>query len=696
MCLKDARTGMMNDTETDSAGGFVPSSESNASGIGVRLNSILRYARGNAMEHHAVGASTLEGGILFFCYIERRLIGASMVRRCIALSVWCVLGIVFAAAQPRDGDIKFRLAQSYERSGDFENAAKLYEEILARDSTNVVVVESLERSYVQLKRYDDAIALIEHILRQQPSNINYLAQLGGIYVLLGDEARAAATWERAIAINPQQEATYRVVANAILQNRLFDRAIELFLRGRTVLNNRTLFSNDIAYLYAITMRFADATREYLSVLQQSPGQLGYIQSRIAGYTGRSEGLAAATQTVERAHKSDPSNSAIQELLAWLYMEGRQFDRAYDVYASIDKSRKANGRELYGFGERALREKAYTAAARAYQEIMTSYPDFPYVGGAKFGYACTIEGITTERDTFSIGATTIPNIRAATDQGYANAIAAFERVVREHPQTDVGARSLLRIADIQYSRLDDRNGARAALEAVVKSYPQFPEFVDDARLQLGEVLLSLGDVEATEQQYSHLASRKPIVGAAGEKALFRLAELQYFRGNFQDALDLLQDLLRNPISDATNDALSLQILIKENQKPTEAALKAFARAQLLQRERKFSESLSACDDILAKYPNSSLVDETFELRGDLLAQMGKFREAVASYERLIADFPKSIALDKALISIGRIYQTALGEREKAIETYQRLLEKYPASIYTTEARKRIRVLRGDTI
>jgi TolA-binding protein len=79
-----------------------------------------------------------------------------------------------------------------------------------------------------------------------------------------------------------------------------------------------------------------------------------------------------------------------------------------------------------------------------------------------------------------------------------------------------------------------------------------------------------------------------------------------------------------------------------------------------------------------------------------AVMHRYQDAAKMYERFTAEYPESIALDRALIQLGRIYSLGLKDNTKAIAAYQHLLEKYPNSIYVSEARKRVRELRGDTI
>jgi hypothetical protein len=114
----------------------------------------------------------------------------------------------------------------------------------------------------------------------------------------------------------------------MMEARLFDRAIEVYQRGRTACKNQALFTNDIAYLYTITLNYSAATKEYLNLIRQNPAQLSYTQSRIAVFIVRPDGLKAATG-VSRRRKSEPMNQPIQQLLAWCIWKP-EYDRAYEV------------------------------------------------------------------------------------------------------------------------------------------------------------------------------------------------------------------------------------------------------------------------------------------------------------------------------------------------------------------------------
>jgi TolA-binding protein len=434
------------------------------------------------------------------------------------------------------------------------------------------------------------------------------------------------------------------------------------------------------------------------MLKGNPSQLNFVQSRIATYTGKADGLAAATVAVESAARADDADVGIQKLLAWLYMEAKDFAKAYEVYTALDKKTNAGGRELFSFAERTLKEQGFAVASKAYAAIMSAYPKFEGLAQVKFGYARTLEEIDIEKDTTTLFGPPAGGDRPETEHNpmYAGAIAAYNKVIAEFPSMEVSARSLLRIADIQYERFADLDAARTSLESLLKTYPAFPQIVIDARLVLGEVYLALGDMERSAAQCAVVAGKPPYIGDQRERAAFRLAELDYFGGNFKECLAKLADLTKNPTSDATNDALGLQIFVQENMQSSEAGLKDFARAALLVRQRKLSEAVGRFEAVLAAYPKSDLIDETLLSIAAADAQMRRYKEAAAMYERLAADYPESIALDRALIQLARIYAVGLKDIPKAIAAYQQLLEKYPNSIYVSEARKRARELRGDTL
>src|SRR5512144_3354268 len=110
------------------------------------------------------------------------------------LSIWIAL-LVFAGSgsllsQTQGSAAKFRLAQTFEQAGDYQRAAELYRELLQLEPANVLFLDGLQRTLVQLKRYDEAVQLLQRRLAAAPEDVNLHATLAGIYQRAGREPDA--------------------------------------------------------------------------------------------------------------------------------------------------------------------------------------------------------------------------------------------------------------------------------------------------------------------------------------------------------------------------------------------------------------------------------------------------------------------------------------------------------------------------
>ena len=113
---------------------------------------------------------------------------------------------------PRSDAVKNNLAMLYESVGRYEDAEKLYCQVLARESDSHVVVRNLADLYYRLTLYGAALEYYEQIPddhRDSPMLMN----LGHIYLSRGDHKDALFFFERAHEMNPDNiEATYAVKA----------------------------------------------------------------------------------------------------------------------------------------------------------------------------------------------------------------------------------------------------------------------------------------------------------------------------------------------------------------------------------------------------------------------------------------------------------------------------------------------------
>jgi TolA-binding protein len=66
-----------------------------------------------------------------------------------------------------------------------------------------------------------------------------------------------------------------------------------------------------------------------------------------------------------------------------------------------------------------------------------------------------------------------------------------------------------------------------------------------------------------------------------------------------------------------------------------------------------------------------------------------------YKNILEFYSNEIYGDDAQFKLAELYEKR-NEKEKAKIEYQNLMSNFPGSIYTVEARKRYRLLRGDNV
>ncbi len=611
------------------------------------------------------------------------------------------LCLIAGAVKAQDADLatKLRLAQSFEQAGEWDRAAALYESLLETNPQSFVILDGLRRSYTELKQYDKAMNLIWGQLATRPLDENLLATLGGLYDLAGQPQKADSVWHVIIRKDIKNANLYRLVAAQLIDHRQYDKAIAIYQEGRSATGNNNLFVEELASLFAALHQYESATSEYVKIVRASPQQLNYVEARLASFTGSGEGRRAALAVIENQVSKSPDEVPLHSLIAWLHMEGKEFDAALDQYRVIDRLTKSKGVELFQFGQRAAQEHAYRVAAKAFEEVVGGTPGSGILPYARLGYARAIEELSNANDTTAAFSGGVPAVVERgqtvleTQPTHQKALGLYESLIAEYPNTEIAMQALFRIGTIRVRRFFDLNGAAAALEKV-KGMPFNADLSTEAAFTLAEVQTARNDLRRAEDEYSRLLNVAP--ANYRDRALFRLAELNYYQARFDSAASLLQRISTNVNNDLTNDALQLLYFIQENRPAGDKALTDFAQADLLMRQRRYSEALALFQNVAARYPESSLVDDATMRIGELQVLLNHAEDALITFRKVANDMPTSILRDRAQMRIAELYERNLKDKQKAIEAYEQLLVSFPNSLFVEEARKRIRTLRGDSI
>ncbi|MBK6641532.1 MAG: tetratricopeptide repeat protein [Bacteroidetes bacterium] len=224
----------------------------------------------------------------------------------------------------------------------------------------------------------------------------------------------------------------------------------------------------------------------------------------------------------------------------------------------------------------------------------------------------------------------------------------------------------------------------------------PQFSAKCKLELGDILILTGEMWDASLYYSQV-DKDFKNDAIGREAKFKNARLSFYMGEFEWAGAQLNVLKAATSQLISNDAMSLGLLIMDNlglDSITEPLL-MYSRADLYEFCNQNDQSLATLDSILIQFPTHSLTDEIWFKQAGIQVKKGNFTEASKLYMDIVETYPDDILADDALYRLADLTENKLNDKEKAKTLYELLLTKFPGSLYAVDARKKFRMLRGDS-
>ncbi len=602
----------------------------------------------------------------------------------VAVTAFAVMLSASARAQPREENGRYRLAQGYEASGDMKNAARVYQELYANDPASNVYFDGVRRTFIALARYGDLLPIVEERVARLPRDVALRVGYADLLARMGKRDDATREWRAAVDLFPDDRSAYTMVATSQIEQKQFELAVGTYRLGRSRLGDPGAFGEQLAPVLAALGRFAEASEEYLALLDVDATRLSYVMSGMGSYTANPDGADAAIRIVRDRLGSRPDQLPYLDLLSWLYAERGDYDGAFDVVRRLDSARRGRGSDIYAFADLCIRERKYDAAIRAAEYFQATYPHSNALHpGIMLIYTAGLEG----------------RYRALPTRGAADAEALAKRyqaIAHDEPTAAAAPQALLNAARIEAEDLNEPKEAIALLDDIAERYPRFPG-IGEALLLRADLYLRIGNLDRARQLYAAGAER-PAYDDDADKVRdqfgLRRAEMLFFDGKFADATKAFAALADNTGSEAANDALAYQFLLQEDAERHTDALRHYAAGMLSMRRLDWAAAAEELDRAVALGRDASLADEALFARATAQSMLGQDREAVATLLALVKEYADGTTADRALFRAAELTERKLSDRGKAMELYGRVLTEYGASAYAEPARERIRALRGD--
>jgi tetratricopeptide (TPR) repeat protein len=576
------------------------------------------------------------------------------------------------------------LANEYYQTGQLEKARELYDR-LVRKSENIPLIHSM---YFELLLgsgdFDQASKHIERMIRENPGNKIYLVDKGIILKRKGDgpqEAEYFKKFIREISIDGQQS---RFVAQYFIKKQMFDYAMQTYLMNRAASNDALLYSLELANLYRILNNKEEMISEYLNFASQNPNNISYVKNVLQSSLQEDGDIdKIETELIARIQK-EPDNKIFSDLLIWVNVQKRNFYGAFIQARAYDRRFERNGNKILEVGFLALENKAFDDAVQIFDFLCNNYSNtYLYPIARRYKIQSREEYV---RNTYPVN---LEEIRKLAND--------YEGLTSELGIGPTVAEAMFNKAHLHAFYLSEIDSAIGILNLIVRIPKIHPDLIARCKLVLGDIYILAGEPWESSLLYAQVEkSRKDT--PVGYEAKLKNAKLMYFKGDFllaQEQLDVLKLATSREIA---NDAMHLSIFIKDNigLDTSDFLLKKFAGIELMLFRNRKSEALDSLIVMNRNYIGSSLTDDILWQISKIQIEMGRYNEAIENLQIINSNYSADILGDDALYRMGEVYEFYIKDMEKAKEIYRELLTKYPGSMYTSDARKKFRILRGDAI
>lgn len=602
---------------------------------------------------------------------------------------------LFASAQNQRSQEE-QLGIQYYQNGEYEKAAPMFEKVF-NANPNSYIYYYYYQTLLQLGDFKEAEKVVKKQQKKFPNTQRYKTDLGYVYESAGEQEKANLIYANAIKELPANEHTIRELYNAFLARRQYEYAITTIERGRRLLNNNMLFVNEMTSVYIQTNRTDLVVEEALLLVSDGgqgriPEVQKIIQKLLSGDEDRQK-LRTTLAVLQRKTQENPGNIAYEIILQWAYQLDKNYDDALLLAKAIDRKLKGDGQRVYALAKEANANKSFDAAIAALQYIIEKGESNPYFTNAQF----LLLDVKYEK---------LSSTSPIDKQQASELEKEFARILEVYGLHEGTAEWTRKYAHLLAFYVEKPEEAKALLNQAIAQANRDVKERAQYKVDLADIQLYMGDVWEASLLYSQVDKDLP-TDIIGQTAKYKNAKLSFYIGEFEWAKSQL-DVLRAATSKLiANDAMYFSLLITDNEEESEEdaglfadgaegnqSLRYYAKADFLLFQNKEEEASQMLDSVLIVDPYGKLADDVYYQKAKIAIKRGDYLGAQQLLDKILSAYSYDLLGDDATYLMAQVYDYYLKDSGQAMGYYQKILTDYPDSLYTIDARKRYRELRGD--
>lgn len=572
-----------------------------------------------------------------------------------------------------------QLADEYFSEGEYEKALELYQKLF-KNKEETRLVFKITQSYLALNQFQDLHLFLEKSIKKNPNEPLFSALKGFVFLQEKKDNEAIKIWNSLLTKITKEE-DFLKVANFLFKNRQFQWAEKFYLQGRNTLKSSHLFANELSETYIALEDYTKATLELVALMCEKGVPPETIKGKIAIITDEKSYDAIEKALLQSVTKYK-DNILVLELLFDFYVQSENYEEAFAQIKQIDRILQDGNSRMFQYAKTLQNNQKYEESNQVLDYILQRPQKSPFHLSALQEKAVNYEQIVFETKPIDL-------------EKVRNAVKNYDELLNTYGRQPQFFDAIYRKANLCIFYLNNLDTALKELEAIENMPSLSPQNKSKAKLLIGDIYLLQNEVAKSELKYTEVekSNKDAQIGAL---AKFKQAMLFYYRGDFEMAKAYFKVLKDNTSNDISNDAIDMFLLIQDNTglDTTTEALSRFAKAQLYIYQKQYSLALEALDSLQLKFPNHPLKDDIIWQKAQIAYNQNNIEKTLFFLEQILNHHSPGVYSDDALFLKAEIYDYILKDPQKAMDFYLQIITDYPGSIYKVNARKRIRILRGD--
>lgn len=591
----------------------------------------------------------------------------------------------FAKTFAQQGQID-RLAIQYFEQNEFEKA-NVYFQQLYEDSPEAWF-NYYFRSLLGAGDLARAEKITRRQLKQNKQNVFLYVYLGRVYRAQHDDKKEKEAYEKAVRELIPVQPHIDNLAIAFKDERLYEYALAVYNKGKKS-NPEYPYFYERADIYKQMNDPEHMIGEYLDALEFRETELQTVQMQLQnslGYDDEKGGIRnpLLRQELQKRIQKHPDKEVLAEFLIFILKQQRDFEGAFVQSRALDKRRGEDGQRIYELAKICKANSEWATATKCYEYLLQKGIHGPY------NEAAVIEGLEVEYLSLTAQAHPDPQLLAQLEQ-------RLEKALDKYQYTVLSVPLVRELSSLRAFYLGKSTAAINLLRDFIEAPGIDAILKAEFKILLADIYLLTGEIWEASLLYSQV-EKEFKYEAIGNEAKFRNARLSYYAGDFAWA-KTQADVLKGSTSKLiANDALDLSLVITDaiGVDTNALPLRMFSSAELLVLQHRYPEATQRMDSINLVFSNHTLGDDIYYKKALIYFEQGDYKLAEENFRNVVQYYPSDLYGDDAQFKLAELYEYKLHDNEKARKAYEELLINYPGSIYTVEARKRFRSLRGDQL